>query len=140
MSGDMRLLQYVAELDKQGALLKEKLKELEIAKAHAEAVLSAQGSAILPTGTEARSKTADGPYATMTNPKAIQAFLATAAKPQKTAEIARGLRRGGIGSSASKFDNTVYGTLRRLVEAGVVEKVGPGLWRLPEEPSPGLRA
>lgn len=134
--GDMGLLQYLAELERQAEELRARLGEIEIAAKYARAVVdsSAFRPATLPAPTpehaEANPNESDGPYARMTNPEAAVAYLRASGRPQKTAKIAKALLEGGIATEAKDFSATMFGTMRRLEKDGRVVKVGPGLWAL----------
>ena len=72
-------------------------------------------------------------------PDAIKLFLAAQRRKQTGKEITAGLRAGGLVSTASRFEATVYGSLHRLKTAGVVLRFKEG-WDLAESYPENLRA
>lgn len=145
---DMGLLQLLAELDRREeerqviiAEAQRELAEIQIARNIYRGIAEDAGikSATLPSGhatTENRPKSGNLTYMDMSNPEATLDFLRTSGKPQKTAQIAKALKKGGIESVAKDYSATIFGTLRRLRADGRVVKVGKGLWGLPENLTP----
>lgn len=144
MSRDnMGLLEYIAELEKEEAKLREVLKENEIAQAHARRVIERGGmvKAVLPSGSpsgqdpEETAKPASGPYSGMGTEQAALLCLQGSPKALKTAGVAERLQEGGIQSEAERFQATVYSALSRLVDKGEIAKIGSGRktrWATPE--------
>ena len=145
MPNDMTLQQYVtalerAEEDTQRAIseLQSKLAEIQIAKKHARAIAADSGISVSRAQKAKENDTVElpsveQPYRGMSNPDAALAYLKQVGTPQKTAQIARALEKGGIGTDAKNFPATIFGTMRRLVEEGRAVKVGTGLWGLPAD-------
>jgi hypothetical protein len=60
--------------------------------------------------------------------EAALAHLRRVGKMQRTPEVRKAILAGGIETNAKTFNSTVFGSLRRLVEKGLAEKVGAGKW------------
>ena len=131
--GDIGLLEYLAVLERQQQEHKAALAELEIAISHARRVMKEESvRAKLPGADngvpEERARETGGPYVHMGLGEATYRYLVSVGEMQNTAQVRRGLIRGGLVSTAKNLHSTVFTSLKRLVDKGKVEKVGAGEW------------
>ena len=127
---DIGLRQYIAMLEKDEARLKVDLGEVRIAKAHAQRILVERGidRAVLPSIGISIPENGTMPYAGLGNQAAALKFLKDTGRSAHTSEICDALKRGGIESRAKDFPTSIFGSLKRLVKMGDVDKVGRSQW------------
>ena len=135
--GDMGLLQYVAELERDEARLRKDLDEVRIAKTHAQRILKAgrTQNAVIPSDFNAATHAVGDeapigdtpPYRGLGNEDAIIKLLDDGKHGRmSTSEIAAALKKGGLGSQATNLPATIFGALKRLKGKGKVVKLGEG--------------
>lgn len=140
MSDDLGLRQYIAMLEQRASELRGQLDEIQVALKHARKTVGEYTNKIqlpMPDADEAEGepKKDGGPYTGKGVEESALEYLRTVQRTQKTAQVADALLEGGIETEAKNFSSTVFGSLRRLVEKGQVEKVGAGKWRALEAKS-----
>jgi len=69
-----------------------------------------------------RIPTPTGPYSEMTIAAAAIHFLGLMGKPQNTADIVVGLRRGGLSSQSKNLYRTLYNTLNNHLDKGITKE------------------
>ena len=118
------------------------LDDLKVRRAKLDAAISAIEGLIGELGTPPASprfdepahvqETRQLPYANMTIADAAIQFLRSTKKPQKTADIADALQRGGIRSNAKDMYRTVYGTINNRYDKGKDFTKSGAKWGLTE--------
>ncbi len=83
-------------------------------------------------GTVVSSKLAPDMFFRMSVSQAIKTYLNIARRPQSAKDITAALSGGGLTHKAKNLYATVYPTLLRMEEDGVVARVGKGEWGLSE--------